>query len=66
VSLPDIRIETHGTIALIRGHTPAGEEWLREHVAFEHFFGGAGVAEPRFVNDIIDGASRANLELEIR
>ncbi len=56
MTAPDIRIEDHGSLTLVRGFTPAGTTWLEEHVAFEHFFGGAGVAEPRYVGQIIDGA----------
>jgi hypothetical protein len=64
MSLPDIRYEGHGSVGLIRGHTPAGQSWLDEHVAFEHFFGGAGVVEPRYVRAIIEGAAQDGLLVE--
>jgi hypothetical protein len=61
----DVSVETHGTIALLRGCTAAGREWLDEHVAFEQFFGNAGVAEPRYVSPIIEGVINAGLQVEV-
>lgn len=58
-SRPDIIVENHGTIAILRGMTDAGYAWIEEHVSGEGYqpFGlGARLAEPRYVQDIIDGA----------
>ena len=54
--LPDLRLEDHGTICLLRGVTEQGREWLEEHVSFEQFWAGAGVVEPRYACDILAGA----------
>ena len=65
MGIPDIRFEDHGTIWLIRGKTSAGEEWLAENVQAETFFGGAIVAEHRFVSDIIAGAQAEGLVVDL-
>jgi hypothetical protein len=65
VSLPDIKFESAGSIILARAHTPRGQQWLDEHVAFEHFFGGAGVLEHRYAKPIVEGAIRAELNVVI-
>ncbi len=56
---PDIIVEDHGSVALLRGMTDAGYNWIEEHVSTEGFqpFGlGARLAEPRYVPAVIDGA----------
>lgn len=63
---PDIRAENHGSLWLVRGRSLPGQEWLREHVAFEQFFGGAGVVEWRYIQDILTGAREDGLQVEIQ
>jgi hypothetical protein len=58
-------MENHGSIWLCRSRTPAGKEWLDERVAFEQFFGGAGVIEWRYVSDIVRGAQDDGLTVEV-
>ena len=61
---PDIIVEHHGSIAILRGMTDAGYAWIEEHVSGEGYqpFGlGARLAEPRYVQDIIDGAEADGL-----
>jgi hypothetical protein len=55
---PDILVENHGSIFLLRPATPAGQSWLQENVIGEgtQLFGNAVVCEPRYVADIVFGA----------
>jgi hypothetical protein len=55
---PDILVENHGSIFLLRPTTAVGQNWLRENVVGEEtqVFGNAVVCEPRFVADIVFGA----------
>jgi hypothetical protein len=55
---PDISVENHGSIFLLRPATAVGQNWLQEHVVGEEtqVFGNAVVCEPRFVPDIVFGA----------
>lgn len=66
MSARDITFESHGSIALVRANTDRGREWLDEHVAFEHWFGGAGVVEPRYASPIIEGATHAGLQVVVQ
>jgi hypothetical protein len=52
---PDVIIETHGSIILIRPLKKGAREWIDEKVAWEQCFGGAIVCEPRYVEDIVRG-----------
>lgn len=53
----DIVIENHGSVALLRPLSDEGRQWLAEHVSDDHVvFGGAIACEPRFVEDIVNGA----------
>jgi hypothetical protein len=43
-------VENHGTIVLVRPHTPDVRAWLEEHTDEEaQWFGGALVVEPRYL-----------------
>jgi hypothetical protein len=55
---PDILIENHGSIILLRPVSPVGENWLQQNVISEEtqIFGNAVVCEPRYVMDIVLGA----------
>jgi hypothetical protein len=56
---PDIVVEDHGSIAILRGMTDRGYDWIEANVSSEGCqpFGlGARLAEPRYVPDIIRGA----------
>jgi hypothetical protein len=55
-AFPDIIANNHGTIWLLHGATEDGKQWLADHVAFEQYFGNAGVVEWRYVQDIVNGA----------
>jgi len=55
---PDISVENHGSIFLLRPVSSAGQSWLRDNVIGEEtqIFGNAVVCEPRYVIDIVLGA----------
>jgi hypothetical protein len=55
---PDISVENHGSIFLLRPITSAGQSWLKENVIGEEtqIFGNAVVCEPRYVWNIVLGA----------
>jgi hypothetical protein len=55
---PDIIVENHGSIFLLRPATPAGRSWLRKNVigVETQLFDNAVVCEPRYVANIVFGA----------
>ena len=55
---PDILVENHGSIFLLRPISPVGQSWLQENVIGDEtqIFGNAIVCEPRYVIDIVLGA----------
>jgi hypothetical protein len=59
----DIRVENHGSIVLLRPLTERAEEWIEAQVAYEQTWGKAIVVEPRYVEDIVNGARKDGLEV---
>ncbi|MGA7224290.1 MAG: hypothetical protein WBX16_15620 [Candidatus Acidiferrales bacterium] len=55
---PDISVENHGSIFLLRPTSSVGQTWLQENVIREEtqIFGNAVVCEPRYVVDIVFAA----------
>jgi hypothetical protein len=56
---PDIIVEQHGSIVILRGVTHAGHAGIEEHVSsegYQPFGAGTRLAEPRYVPDIVSGA----------
>jgi hypothetical protein len=55
---PDLSVENHGSIFLLRPTSSAGQSWLQENVIGEEtqLFGNAVVCEPRYFADIVFGA----------
>jgi hypothetical protein len=55
---PDILVENHGSIFLLRPASPVGQTWLQENVIGEEtqLFGNAVLCEPRYVANIVFGA----------
>ena len=55
---PDLLIENHGSIFLLRPASPIGQNWLQENVIGQEtqLFGNAVVCEPRYVANIVFGA----------
>jgi hypothetical protein len=65
---PDLLVENHNSVFLLRPNTPAGQTWLQENVIGEEtqLFGNAVVCEPRYVADIIFGARGEGLVVVVR
>jgi hypothetical protein len=65
VTPPDIRLENHGSIMLLRGHTERGMEWICENVDVQQLYGPSAVIEWRYAKPIVDGARAAGLEVRV-
>ena len=53
----DLIVHDHGSIFLLVAVTPAGEEWIGEHIPEDAMhFGGGVVVEHRYIADIVNGA----------
>jgi hypothetical protein len=67
VPRPDMIVEDHGSIFILRGMSDAGYAWIEEHVSREGHqpFGlGARLVEPRYVSDIVNGATSDGLVVQ--
>lgn len=61
---PDLTAADHGSIWLLTPLTPAGEDWIDEHIPKDaQTFGGSIVVEHRYIADIIAGARNDGLEV---
>jgi hypothetical protein len=61
---PDILVENHGSVVLLRPATPTGRAWLEancDRSGYQPFLGGTLLCEPRYVRDIVEGAIAAGL-----
>jgi hypothetical protein len=65
---PDILVENHGSIFLLRPITSVGHAWLQENIIGEDTltFGNAVVCEPRYVSAIVFGARGEGLLVVMR
>ena len=64
---PDFRVSNQGSIAILWMLTPAARDWVNENVEYEgwQMWGQNGLAiEPRYVQQLIDGAMEADLLVE--
>jgi hypothetical protein len=54
---PDVRVENHGSIALLQPLTRRGVTWLRDNVQTEpwQMMGNAIATDPRMVQNVIYG-----------
>ena len=60
--MTDLRVENHGSLALVAPETEAGSAWLRETAPEDAlFYGGALVVEPRYVDGVVAAAVDAGL-----
>ena len=61
----DLQVNNHGSIVLLQGLTETGQNWLDENIIDENddilYFAGQIAVEPRYVQDIIDGAESDGL-----
>jgi hypothetical protein len=60
---PDILVENHNSVFLLRPASRVGQTWLQENVIGEetHLFGNAVVCEPRYIAEIVFGAREEGL-----
>jgi len=65
--MPDIRVENHGSVVLLRPLSDAGKEWLEANVINEETqrWGEAVVAEPRYVANVVEGMQADGLEVGV-
>jgi hypothetical protein len=65
MNTPDILVENHGSVVLLRPRTPLAAAWIEEHVQSEdwQWIYGALAVEPRFVQAVIQGAREDGLEV---
>ena len=65
--MSDIRVEDHGTVALLRPHREAGDDWIRNHCETEgwQWLGGALAVEPRLVRELVAAAREAGLDVDL-
>jgi len=66
---PDIKVQDHGSIVLLRAVSAAGRQWLEEHASqneYQPFPAGTLLCEPRVVLPVIDAARAAGLVVETR
>jgi hypothetical protein len=62
--MPDVLVENHGSLYLMRPQTDSAQEWIDEHIPEDaQWFGGALVVEPRYVEDIAHGMMEYGLRL---
>jgi hypothetical protein len=69
MSRPDLTIDDHGSVILLRAASPAGQAWVEEHVdrgGYQPFPGGTRIVESRYLGPIITGAREAGLVVEGR
>jgi len=60
----DIIVRNHGSIVLLEPQDRAAEEWLETNVEAEaQWWGPSLVVEPRYVEDIVEGARADGLEV---
>jgi hypothetical protein len=61
---PDIRILNHGSLVILIGISDAGGDWLNARLDPGALrWRGGFVVEPRYVDDILDGAHDDGLEV---
>jgi hypothetical protein len=51
---PDVQVENHGTICLMRPTSEGAVAWLKANTDGT-WFGGALAVEPRYVDSLVDG-----------
>ena len=63
----DLVVRNHNSIYLLAAITPAGQEWLDEHIAINdetQYWGKAIVVGPRYIEAIMTGAVKDGLRVE--
>src|ERR1017187_822643 len=65
-AMPDLRVDTHGTVVLLTPLTAKARRWIDDNVEIEpwQLFGDVIAIEPRYVSGLIAGAIQDGLEIE--
>ena len=64
--MTDITIEDHGSIVILRPHTPAAVEWIDEHIGADNGYQPhypAVVIGHHYADNVIDGMVNDGLEV---
>jgi hypothetical protein len=64
---PDLIVEDHGSVFILRGQTDAGYVWVEEHVSsagYQPFGLGVRLVEHRYIANIVNGAASAWLVVQ--
>lgn len=63
--MSDLRIESHGSVALLFAESEAGQAWLDENVQVESWqmYAGGIACEPRMLLPLVEGAVEDGLEV---
>lgn len=62
---PDLAVENHGTLMILRPESAEGREWIADHVADDAMMlGAAVVVEPRYMAAILIGADADGLTIK--
>lgn len=61
----DMRIDLHGTIAVLTAKSVAGKQWIEDNVCGEEFFRDGVVVGRELTNEVIDKADTAGLSIEV-
>jgi hypothetical protein len=62
---PDIVVEPHGSIALLKGSSKLGRDWLESNLHEPQRWGSSFVAEVRYVHDVVYGAINDGLSVAL-
>lgn len=64
--MADLKVVNHGSIIILIGTSVEGNEWMDENVGDDETltWGGGIVVEPRYIDDIVEGARQDGLEVE--
>ena len=62
--MPDIDFQNEGSITIMYARTPAGQDWVAEHIPEDAMTWGAGIViEHRYVLDIMEGVLSDGLDI---
>ena len=60
--MTDFTLENHGSICILKPHTPEADSWIEESISEEHQCWGTGIViEPRYVGAILEGIAASGL-----
>jgi hypothetical protein len=62
----DLSVSNEGSLYLLRPLTAEGKAWINEHTETEpwQWFGSALAVEPRYIRELVDGATADGLTVQ--